>query len=202
MVMVMLVSAYQRLVLYEQAYGFSRLRTYTHVAIGWLAAALVVFLVILFLGKLRRLAPAALALSCGFTLSLVLVNVDDFIVDRNAARYAASGDVDIAYLSTLTDDAIPRMVALVPETSGQEAQDLLAALACRRHSLEALDERLEWPSAHASRSRALTALDTIDAELDAFPVYLDYHGISDPYRVDYVVRTPDGFEPCWRPAFD
>jgi hypothetical protein len=33
LVTVMLASAFQRLVLYEQAYGFSRLRTYTHVAI-------------------------------------------------------------------------------------------------------------------------------------------------------------------------
>jgi hypothetical protein len=78
----------------------------------------------------------------------------------------------------------------------------LASLACRRHTLEALDERLEWPSAHASRNRALAALDTIDDELDAFPVYIDYHGVSDPAWVDYVVKTPDGFEACWRPAFD
>jgi hypothetical protein len=202
MVAVMLVSAYQRLVLYEQAYGFSRLRTYTHVAIGWLAVALLVFMVLLFLGRLRRLAPAALALSCGFAASLILVNVDDFIVDRNAARYAASGDVDIAYLATLSDDAIPRMVTFVPETSGQANQDLLAALACRRHTLEAAQERLEWPSAHASRSRALASLATIDAPLDAYPVYIDYHGYSEPAWVRYVVKTPDGFEPCWRPAFD
>ena len=36
LVIVMLISAFQRLVLYETAYGFSRLRTYTHVFMIWL----------------------------------------------------------------------------------------------------------------------------------------------------------------------
>ena len=196
LVMVMLVSAFQRLVLYEQAYGFSRLRTYTHVAIWWLAAALIVFLVLLLLGKLRRLAPAALALTAGFTLSLVFINVDQFIVERNAGRYAASGDIDIAYLETLSDDAIPGLVNFVPQASGNAGQDLLAGLACRRHAIEAAGRQLEWPSEHASRNRALVALATVDTELDAFPVYLDYHGRSDPDRVTYVVKTSDGFEAC------
>jgi hypothetical protein len=200
LVAVMLVSAFQRLVLYEQAYGFSRLRTYTHVAIWWLAAAFVAFLALLWLRRLRRLAPAALVLASGFTLSLVIVKVDAFIADRNASRYAASGELDAAYLETLSDDAIPRLVSLVPHTSGDAAQDLLAGLACRRHAIQAADESLGWPSAHASRTRALASLATIEAELGAFPVYLDYHGDSDPDWASYVVKTPAGFEPC-REAF-
>jgi hypothetical protein len=196
LVTVMLASAFQRLVLYEQAYGFSRLRTYTHVAIFWLAAALIVFLVLLFLGRLRRLAPAALVLVCGFTLSLVLLNVDKFIADRNTARYAASGDLDVAYLINLSDDALPRLVNLVPQTAGDEADSLLAGLACRRRAIEAADRRFGWPSDHASRATALRALAALEPELDRFPVYIDYHGTSDPDRVTYVVKTSDGFEAC------
>ncbi len=37
LVIVMLVTAFKRLVLYEAAYGFSRLRTYTHIFMIWLA---------------------------------------------------------------------------------------------------------------------------------------------------------------------
>jgi hypothetical protein len=193
LVMVMLASAYQRLVLYEQAYGFSRLRTYTHVAIVWLAVALITFMVLLFIGHLRRLAPAALALTCGFTLSMVLVNVDDFIARHNAARYTAGGELDVAYLHTLSDDAVPRLVALVPQAGGEESEELLAGLACRRSAIEAAERRLTWPSAHLSRSRARAALAGIDPELDAYPVYRDYHG----YEWDaYVVKTSAGFEPC------
>jgi hypothetical protein len=156
--------------------------------------------VLLLLGKLRRLAPAALALAAGFTFSLVLVDVDEFIVDRNAGRYAVSGELDVAYLKTLSDDAVPRLAALVPLTTGDARLDLLAGLACRRHALERAERALGWPSEHFSRSRALASLGAIDAELDGFPVYLDYHGPVDPDWASYVVKTADAFEPC-RGAF-
>src|SRR3990172_1267860 len=146
--------------------------------------------------RLRRLAPAALALAAGFTLSLVLINAEDFVVQRNAGRYAASGDLDVAFLQTLSDDAIPRLVALLPSTTGDATQDLLAGLACRRHAIQRAGRGLGWPSVHASRNRALASLATIDAELDALPVYLSYQDRSDLDWASYVVKTPDGFEPC------
>ena len=46
LVLVMLVSAFQRLVLYETAYGFSRLRAYTHIFMIWLALLLVAVVVL------------------------------------------------------------------------------------------------------------------------------------------------------------
>jgi hypothetical protein len=46
LLLVMLVSAYQRLVLYEAAYGFSRLRTYTHVFLVWIGLLLVATIVL------------------------------------------------------------------------------------------------------------------------------------------------------------
>ena len=194
---VMLLSAYQRLILYEQAYGFSRLRTYTHLAIAWLAVAFVVFLILLGLDRLRQLAPAALAIAAGFTMTLVWLNVDAFIVDRNARRYAQSGDLDAFYLSSLSADAVPRLVQLAQEADGQEEEALLADLACRRRELERSRERLAWPSAHASRSRALDSLVAIEKELAGFPVYLEYYGQTNPDRAVYVVKTEDGFQRCY-----
>jgi hypothetical protein len=199
---VMLVSAYQRLTLYEQAYGFSRLRTYTHVAIGWLAVSFAVFLVLLFLRRMRLLAPAALALACGFVLSLVLVNVDAFIADRNAVRFAASGEIDVPYLASLTDDAVPRLVTLASGAGGDVRTDLLADLSCRRHALTRAVRRLDWPSAHASRQAALASLATIAADLDAYPVYLDARGIGNRYPATYLVDTPHGLVPCPIPGPD
>jgi hypothetical protein len=195
----MLLSAYQRLLLYEQAYGFSRLRTYTHVAIVWLAVAFVVFLILLGLGRLRQLAPAALAITAGFTMGLVFLNVDTFIVDRNALRYERSRDLDVIYLRSLSDDAVPRLVRLASEASGETQQALLADLACRRDELERTRDRLEWPSAHASRIRALASMDTIDQELAAFPVTLDDRSGSNPRFPTYVVDTADGPHPCYTP---
>ena len=60
LVIVMLVSAYQRLVLYETAYGFSRLRTYTHVFMIWLGLLLVgVVLLKYFVGARHRACDSA-----------------------------------------------------------------------------------------------------------------------------------------------
>ena len=43
---VMLYSAFQRLVLYEAAYGFTRLRAYTHVFMIWLGVLLAILVVL------------------------------------------------------------------------------------------------------------------------------------------------------------
>jgi hypothetical protein len=86
LVVVMLVSAFQRLLLYEAAYGFSRLRTYTHVFILWLALLLVAVVVLEILHRERIFALAALLASLGFALSLGLMNVDGFIVRQNVDR--------------------------------------------------------------------------------------------------------------------
>ncbi len=83
---VVLVSAFRRLVLYEDAYGFTRLRTYTHVAIGWIGLALVVFVFLLLSDRLRRVAPAAFLGAAGFALTLAVVNIDAFIVECRIQR--------------------------------------------------------------------------------------------------------------------
>ena len=69
----MLVSAFQRLVLYEAAYGFSRLRTYTHVFMIWLGLLLVAAIILEILRRERAVALAAAVASLGFAISLPIV---------------------------------------------------------------------------------------------------------------------------------
>jgi hypothetical protein len=107
---VMLISAFQRLILYEAAYGFSRLRAYTHVFMIWLGVLLVVVVVLDILRKERTFALAALLASIGFAATLTLMNVDGFIVRQNVARAAAGADLDVAYLASLSSDSVPALV--------------------------------------------------------------------------------------------
>ena len=83
LVIVMLVSAYQRLALYEVAYGFSRLRTYTHVILIWIGLLFAAVVVLEVLHRERAFAFAALIASIGFAVSLSLLNVDAFIARQN-----------------------------------------------------------------------------------------------------------------------
>lgn len=193
---VILVSAYERLVLYESAYGFSRLRTYTHVALVWLGIAFAAFLLLLLVDRLRLLAPVGLGLVLGFSLSLDVVNVDAFIVNRNTQRLAQSGEIDVGYLLQLSDDAIPGLADLALQGTDEIRADLLPQLACRRSALRRSVHDQTWLSSHASQSAALRALEGIGEQLDPYRVLLEYHGESKPRWPIYVVIGPDGTETC------
>jgi len=169
-VAVMLVSAFRRLALYEAAYGFTRLRLYTHIAIIWLGIALTAFLVLLMLDRTHRTVLLAAVVSSGFILTLNTVNVDALIVRRNHDRYRTSGALDTNYFLELTFDAVPAMVEIVDATDGEERALVLANLACQRTRLQLQAESAGWPSTHFSRLRAAAALDDIEDELAGYDV--------------------------------
>jgi hypothetical protein len=194
---IILVSAYQRLVLYENAYGFSRLRTYTHVALVWLGIAFAAFLLMLLANRLRLLAPAGLALALGFSLSLNAVNVDAFIVERNTQRLAQSGEIDVAYLLQLSNDAVPGLVELARQGTDEIRADLLPQLACRRAALRRGGMDRTWVSSHASQSAAVRALEGLAEWLNPYRVLFEYHGESKPRWPTYIVIGPDETETCW-----
>jgi len=133
LVLVMLVSSWQRLGLYENAYGFTRLRTYTHLFIPWLGGLLLITAVLELLNRRGRFALALWLVAVGFGLTLMLVNVDGFIVRQNTARAAAGEEFDFDYLSELSDDGVPAMLAgLQQAVDGSAVQETLGAqLACR-----------------------------------------------------------------------
>ena len=166
---VILISAWQRLLLYEGAYGFTELRTYTHVFIPWLALHLVVFLILLFRGNLRRFAPFAALGTLGFVVTLNLLNVHAFIVRQNVKRFEQTGEIDLVYLQYLSDDAVPGLVEFSRVAPEGMREELLASLACRRAMQGDRQEDLDWPSWHASHARAMTLLDEL-AALDAYTV--------------------------------
>ena len=183
--------------LYENAYGFSRLRTYTHVALVWLGIAFAAFLLLLLANRLRLLAPVGLGLALGFSLSLNVINVDAFIVERNTQRLAQSGEIDVVYLLQLSNDAVPGLAELARQGTDEIRADLLPQLACRRAALRRMVVDQTWVSTHASQSAALRALEGLAEELDPYRVLFEYHGESKPRWPIYVVIGPDGTETCW-----
>jgi hypothetical protein len=189
MVMVILASALKRLLLYEGAYGFTRLRTYTHVAILWMAALFIAFLITLYAGNLRRFAPASLLAACGFVASLNLLNVDAFVAQRNILRYERTGHIDADYLVGLSNDALPVISDWVPQAPTEAQQEILPQLACRKALLAARAENASWQSYHFSHARAERAI-------------LPLRGLLEPYTVSqegwgWVVEGPQGEQTCW-----
>ena len=207
LVIVMLVSAYQRLVLYENAYGFSRLRTYTHVFMIWLGLLLVAVVVLEILHRERAFGFTAVLASLGFVISLNLLNVDAFIVKRNVEREIhgigdraiAQGraDLDAQYFLDLSDDAVPTLVDAY-QTSNLPAMvkdKLGASLACIRYQ-RSPDKRVRpWQSFHFSHFYADRALQSVESDLSGYK-------ITDKDR-PVKVTTPAGEEfSCWQYYYD
>ena len=173
LVAVILVSAFQRLLLYEAAYGFTRIRTYTHVFMLWLGLLLVATVVLESLGTMRRFGLAFVLVALGFGVTLNTLNVDAFIVRQNVARAARGEELDIAYLVSLSDDAVPALSAqfdAYPEISPLRDQ-VGAVMACRSAIHSAQDRSQPWPSYHASHARAANLFAEHQAALAAYPMH-------------------------------
>jgi hypothetical protein len=188
LVSVILISALKRLLLYENAYGFTRLRTYTHVAIYWMGFLFVVFLVLLIMGHLRRFALASALCMVGFVATMNLINVDAFITSRNTTRLAETVEIDVDYLSTLSNDAIPGLIHLSKTSPDWVRAELLPYLACRQALLSVRDGRVGWQSYHLSHARALNLLSELDEELGDYQVVFTERG--------WMVTGPDGEQGC------
>lgn len=165
---VILASAFKRLLLYEQAYGFTRLRTYTHVGIIWIGLMFAAFLVLLVLGDLRRFAVACLVGAAGFALSLNALNVDVFILHQNIEYQGEIGQLDGVYLSQLSSDAVPTLVRLVQTLPQQDQDEILPGLACDQTLLEAREASTGWPSYTYSHQQALASLRAIQPLLSPY----------------------------------
>ena len=195
---VMLISAFQRLLLYESAYGFTRLRTYTHIFMIWLGVLLALTAALEFTQLLRGFGLALLFAGLGFALTLAVVNVDAHIASQNAARALQGAQLDRYYLSDLSSDAAPTLVQLFESSPAGDARDQMGAeLACRivkaAHPFTDPDEVLrwaEWPSFHLSPALAKTALARVQPSLEAdYPVQANG-------EYDWQVRIRGEWQPC------
>ncbi len=160
LVLIILVSAFQRLLLYESAFGFTRLRTYAHVFMVWLGLLLVGVLVLEIGQHQRSFAGAALMASLGFGISLNVLNVDAFIVHQNVSRAQSGRPLDRDYLLSLSVDAVPAMairnnLTAVTDTPGQELdEDLTLLLVCHALLHDLYEPEGNWRSAHLAQYRA------------------------------------------------
>lgn len=167
---VILYSALTRLLLYEEAYGFTRLRTYTHLFIPWMGVLLLVFILLLLRDRLRYFAAATMLGAVGFGITLNVVNVDSFIVRRNIDRYQSGMELDVPYLTSLSEDAVPSLIALLPQISESDRPQFLGELACWDVQLKKLETTLTWPSLHLSRLVARREFDPLRDEFAEYKV--------------------------------
>jgi hypothetical protein len=171
----MLVSAFQRLTLYEEAYGFTRLRTYPHIFMIWLGLLLLALLALELSRRVRYFPALALAAGIGFTISMNAVNVDALIVRQNLAAAVAGNPLDVGYLTSLSDDAVPALVRAYQTAQNPEVRaDLGGILACRAVTITNPGEQ-PWQAFNLSAYQAWQWLQPLD--LTRYTVYRDEYGL-------------------------
>jgi FtsH-binding integral membrane protein len=185
LVAIILVSAHIRLSLYEMAYGFTRLRTQSHIFIIWIGLLLVALAYLELSKKITRLAFVLVCFLIGFGLTVNLINIDRFIVNQNVSRAFLSTetqdadeatDLDASYLSYLSADAVPQLTRFFKDSQTPETvrDDLGGVLACMIASRDESDAR-SWMSYHFAYQRADTLLDSLSEDLEDYPVTYDMY---------------------------
>ncbi len=105
--LLVVASALYRMHLYQQAFGFTVLRVLVDGFEAWLGL-IVVFTMVAGLRLNGRWIPrAALVSAAVLMLGFGLVNPGAWVATRNIERYHATGKLDVAYLRSLGDDAVP-----------------------------------------------------------------------------------------------
>jgi hypothetical protein len=137
--LVVVASALYRMHVYQEAYGFTRLRLLVDVFEGWLGLLVVAVLAAGVTLRAAWLPRLALLSGAGVLLGLALLNPDAWIARHNLERYEETGKVDWTYLNQLSDDALPAYDDLAP-------RERACALASRGPSDH---DWLEWNLGHA-----------------------------------------------------
>ncbi|HET9635614.1 MAG TPA: DUF4173 domain-containing protein [Gemmatimonadaceae bacterium] len=138
-----LISAFRRVMLYEQAYGYTEARVIAQAYMVGMALALGALAWEISRGFIsvsfgRRVAEIALG---AFTV-LVFWNFQAWIVNRNVDRIASGARFDAFYLSRLSPNAIPALIKRLPEIPQPQRDTVERTLACRTMSPH--DRWYEW----------------------------------------------------------
>lgn len=159
-----MVSAVQRLLLYQSAYGLTDDRLYALVFMAWLAAVFLWFAASVLRGRRERFAFGALVAGWITVVGLNVMNPDALIVRVNAARVEAGQDFDAAYALSLSEDAVASLVDALPSLRPADRCVVAEELLDRWSAPD-----LDWRTFSFGRWSAARTMRAAEAELRAFP---------------------------------
>jgi hypothetical protein len=166
---VIMLSALQRMRLYQGEYGLTELRLYTTAFMGWLAIVFLWFSATVLRGKRERFAFGALLAGGVLIGALHFVNPDALIVRTNAERAKRERGFDVEYATSLSADAVPALITALPALSPQQRSGVASRLLSRWTPLEHED----WRAASWSRREAWRALQQNSSTLWSTAVWQD-----------------------------
>jgi hypothetical protein len=157
LVLVIMVSALERMRLYVDAYGLTVLRFYSTAFMFWLALGLFWFACTALRGRSRGFVLGMVASAAAFFFVFQVMNPGGFIAQWNLDRLKDGKRFDAAYAVSLGVDAAPVLAENVEVLSGRDHETVIGALR-RLHSRLKQDD---WRSLTWGRVQARRALDRL-----------------------------------------
>jgi hypothetical protein len=147
--------AFRRLSLYEDAYGFTMLRLYSHIFAVWIA---LVFLLLAadmagFYRKRRWLVGATSICAMAVLLALNLVNPEAAVVALNIDHARSTHKIDARYLAELSNDATPALLASRSLIDPDLARDVTIVACAGPKTYFVNPSAFNWSDAAAASAR-------------------------------------------------
>jgi hypothetical protein len=152
--LVIIASGLKRIIVYEEAYGYTYLRILVALFLLWVAGSFLLFIL-----KIIRRKSIAWLISSGLSLAFVFLafvsifSIDRYIARKNVDRYLNHGKrLDMEYLSSLSTDTYPEIVRLKMQTSDEWVRK--SAEQILQQQLDTAEENLQhWASWNRSLYR-------------------------------------------------
>ncbi|WP_211748527.1 DUF4173 domain-containing protein [Paenibacillus sp. Marseille-Q4541] len=148
--LIILYSAYSRLNLYEEAYGFTYIRFLVHAFMIFLGVLMVIAGIWI---QVKRIPLAKCYIILGL-VAYVMVNyagMDSYIAEKNMERYHLTGELDENFITSLSVDAIPVLIEFSEEYPRMNHH-------LKDRYLELTQQERAWPSFNYSEYKAEKAL--------------------------------------------
>jgi len=147
---IILFSAYIRLTMYEEAYGFTLSRVLAHVFMIYLIVIFVYTLIRVWLEKLPLL-HFYIIVGIIFYTGLNAINLEQIIVDKNIERYEKTGKIDIHYLNHLSATGTLELVRLYEKQ--EDIEDLDEVLKHEQTYIQNESYSSSWQSYNFAREK-------------------------------------------------
>jgi hypothetical protein len=158
--MIILVSAFLRMNLYELAFGFTFLRIVVQVFMILLFVLFFVTLIKVWNTKCC-LVKSYIVITLVFYLALNFMNIDLFIAQNNIERFDNTGLIDYGYLEKLSFDSAP---AIIEHFSRKDVlyPNYMRFLEYESKLQDYIENNTSWQSFNLSQEKAKKALEKIE----------------------------------------
>jgi hypothetical protein len=153
--LLIVVVAFVRLSLYEQAYGFTMLRLYSHIFAGWIAAVFLLLAADLAgLWRRRRwFAGTTAATALALLMALNFANPEAVVVALNTSHAQSAHKIDGSYLAQLSSDATPALLSSRSELDPELRRQVEAAACGGPRAYAAGLPAFNWADSVAAAAR-------------------------------------------------